>query len=331
VDGVTAVLRALAAQARAGLAVALPFYTHLQRAQPVLLAHHWLAHAEAFRRDRERLRDCLRRADVCPLGAGAGAGTTFPIDPAHTAAGLGFSAPLRNSLDAVAARDHVLEFAGAAAIAAIHCSRLGEELVLWTSAEFGFARMPDAFASSSSIMPQKRNADAAELARAVAGRVIGRFAGFAATLKGLPLAYNKDLQETTAVLLEVGDAMARLLPAVAGMVAGLQVDGARLRAAAEDPRGYLLATDLADHLVRQGLPFREAHGQVAALVRWCEGAGKGLGACTRAEIHAHCPKAADDIASRLTIEAALAARAHLGGTAPARVRDAVAALERELA
>jgi argininosuccinate lyase len=258
-----------------------------------------------------------------------------------TAAELGFAGPVRNSLDAVAARDHILELAAAATICAVHLSRIGEELVLWTSAEFGFARLSDAFASSSSIMPQKRNADAAELARAYAGRLLGRFTGFAATLKSLPLAYNKDLQESTLTLLQTGEDLQVALWATAGMIDGMTFDAERMRAAVEDPRGFILATDLADHLVRQGLPFREAHGQglpfreahgqVAALVKWCEANGKGLEGLTLEEIRAHCPGAADDVREQaLTIEGAINARAHLGGTATAQVEVRLTELEAEL-
>ncbi len=329
--GIRDVLGALAAQARANLALVVPLYTHVQRAQPILLAHHLLAHAEALRRDAARMKDLLRHADVCPLGAGAGTGTTFPTKPELSAKDLLFSEPLRNSVDAVSDRDFVIEFAGAATLLCVHLSRLGEEIVLWTAPEFGFARLPDAWSSGSSIMPQKRNPDAAELCRASVGRALGRFVALVTVVKGLPLSYNKDLQESTAVLLETGDALRQVLPAMAGMIAGIRWDGARMRSAVEDPRSFVLATDLADHLVRRGVPFREAHGQVASLVRWAEGARKGLGDLSLDEIRKHCPKVGDDAKAALTVEGALSARAARGGTAPARVAEALATLEAELA
>ncbi|MCI0341679.1 MAG: argininosuccinate lyase [Planctomycetales bacterium] len=329
--GIRELLQALAGQARGNLALVLPLYTHLQRAQPVLLGHHLLAHAEALRRDAARMKDLLRHADVCPLGAGAGAGTTYPTRPELTSQDLVFSEPLRNSIDAVSDRDFVLEFAAAATLLCVHLSRLGEEIVLWTAPEFGFARLPDAWSSGSSIMPQKRNPDAAELCRASAGRTLGRFVALATAVKGLPLSYNKDLQESTAVLLETGDTLRQVLPAMAGMIAGITWDSARMRAAVEDPRSFVLATDLADHLVRRGVAFRVAHGQVANLVTWAEGARKGLGDLSLDEIRKHCPQAGEDAKSALSVEGALAARASRGGTAPARVAQALAALEAELA
>jgi argininosuccinate lyase len=243
----------------------LPGYTHLQRAQPVLLAHHLLAHGWALARDVDRLLDCRRRADVSPLGAGALAGSSIPLDPDGVAADLGFAARFENSLDAVSDRDFVAEAVFCLTLVGVHLSRLGEEWVLWTSDEVGFARLDDAYATGSSMLPQKKNPDIAELARGKAGRLIGDLAGLLATLKGLPLAYNRDLQEDKEPLFDAVDQVSLALGALTGMVATATFDTDRMRAAADSP--YLAATDLAEHLVAGGMPFREAHAVVGALVR----------------------------------------------------------------
>jgi len=243
----------------------LPGYTHLQRAQPVLLAHHLLAHGWALSRDVERLCDARDRADVSPLGAGALAGSSLPLDPDATAAAMGFSARFENSLDAVSDRDFVVEALFALALLGVHLSRLGEELVLWSSDEFGFVELDDAFATGSSMLPQKKNPDVAELARGKAGRLIGHVSGFLATLKGLPLSYNKDLQEDKEPLFDACDTVRATLVAVDGMVASLTFRTDRMAAATAAP--YVVAIDLAEHLVAGGMPFREAHQVVGALVR----------------------------------------------------------------
>ena len=246
-------------------AVYLPGYTHVQRAQPVLLAHHLLAHGWAFGRDIERLLDALERADVSPLGAGALAGSSLPLDPDFTARELGFARTFDNSLDAVSDRDFVAEILFALSLVAVHLSRIGEEWVLWTSDEFGFAVLDDAYATGSSMLPQKKNADIAELARGKAGRVIGDLTGLLTTLKGLPLAYNRDLQEDKEPLFDAVDQVSLALSALAGMIATARFVPERMRTAADAPT--MAATDLAEFLVRAGTPFRDAHAIVGALVR----------------------------------------------------------------
>ena len=255
---------ALMARAREDPDALLPGYTHLQRAQPVRLAHHLLAHAFAFERDVRRMLDALGRTDVSPLGAGALAGSTLELDAHRSAHDLGFGFLAPNSIDAVSDRDFVAEFCAALAIAGVHASRLGEEIVLWTTAEFGFAELSDAFATGSSLMPQKKNPDVAELARGKAGRLIGNLTGLLATLKGLPLAYNRDLQEDKEPLFDGIATMLTMIPALAGAVRTIRFDtDAMARAAGDD---MLLATDLAEHLVATGLPFKEAHEKVGKLV-----------------------------------------------------------------
>jgi argininosuccinate lyase len=243
----------------------LPGYTHLQRAQPVTLAHHLLAHGWALARDVDRLLDCRRRADVSPLGAGALAGSSIPLDPDGVAADLGFAARFENSLDAVSDRDFVAEALFALTLVGVHLSRIGEEVVLWTTEEFGFATLDDAYATGSSMLPQKKNPDIAELARGKAGRLIGNLTGLLATLKGLPLAYNRDLQEDKEPLFDAVDQVSLALVAMRGLLATLRFDTARMQAAADSP--VAAATDLAEHLVVGGTPFREAHAIVGGLVR----------------------------------------------------------------
>ena len=263
--GVLALQQVLAERADEAGDARLPAYTHLQRAQPVLLAHHLLAHGWALARDVDRLLDAHRRADVSPLGAGAAAGTSLPIDPGATAADLGFAARFENSLDAVSDRDFVAESLFALALLGVHLSRLGEEIVWWASDEVGFVRLDDAWATGSSMMPQKKNPDVAELARARAGRLIGNLTGLLATLKGLPLAYNRDLQEDKEPLFDSLAQVQGALAALAGLLRTATFDEARMRRAADDP--YLAATDLAEVLVRRGVPFRQAHARIAAAVR----------------------------------------------------------------
>jgi argininosuccinate lyase len=260
------VLVARADQAGTGAdAVYLPGYTHLQHAQPVLLAHHLMAHAWSLVRDLDRLADCRRRVDVSPLGAGALAGSSLPLDPDGTAADIGFAARFENSLDATSDRDFVAESLFVLTMIGLHLSRMGEEIVLWTTDEFGFARLDDAYATGSSMLPQKKNPDIAELARGKAGRLVGDLTGFLATLKSLPLAYNRDLQEDKEPLFDALDTVRLGLGAMAGLYRTIDFRGDRMRAAADSP--YAAATDLAELLVRRGVPFREAHAIVGALVR----------------------------------------------------------------
>jgi argininosuccinate lyase len=263
IDGLQRVIVARAEEV--GTEVAIPGYTHLQHAQPVLLAHHLLAHVWALGRDVRRWSSVIDAADVSPLGAGALAGSSLPLDPDHVARTLGFAARFENSLDAVSDRDFVAEAVFAAALTQVHLSRLGEEIVLWSSSEFGFLRLPDAFATGSSMMPQKKNPDVAELVRGKAGRVIGDLAGLLATLKGLPLAYNRDLQEDKEPLFDAVDTVYASLVALTGLFAAVTFDRAAMRAQSDDP--LLAATDLAELLVRRGTPFREAHAIVGGLVR----------------------------------------------------------------
>lgn len=243
----------------------LPGYTHLQRAQPVLLAHHLMAHGWALSRDQHRILDCLRRMDVSPLGAGALAGSSLPLDPDWTAAELGFARRFDNSLDAVSDRDYVAEALFAISLLGIHLSRMGEEVVLWASDEFGFVKLPDAYSTGSSMMPQKKNPDIAELARGKAGRLIGNLTGFLATMKSLPLAYNRDLQEDKEALFDSLTQIHRAVAAMSGMYANLHFEAQRMQAAADTP--FVAATDLAEYLVTRGTPFRDAHAIVGELVR----------------------------------------------------------------
>jgi argininosuccinate lyase len=264
-ERVLALQRVLLDRAREAGPAYLPGYTHLQQAQPVLLAHHLLAHGWALARDLDRLVDCRRRLDVSPLGAGALAGSSLPLDPAYTAEELGFSAVFENSLDAVSDRDFVAEALFALSLLAVHLSRLGEEVILWTTEEFGFARLDDAYATGSSMLPQKKNPDIAELARGKAGRVIGDLTGLLTTLKGLPLSYNRDLQEDKEPLFDAVDQVGLGLAAMAGLYGSLSFDVGRMQAAADTP--YAAATDLAELLVERGMPFRDAHSLVGGLVR----------------------------------------------------------------
>jgi argininosuccinate lyase len=262
-------------------AVYLPGYTHLQQAQPVLLAHHLMAHAWALLRDVDRLADCRRRVDVSPLGAGALAGSSLPLDPDATAADMGFAARFENSLDATSDRDVVAESLFVLTVIGLHLSRMGEEVVLWSTEEFGFARLDDAYATGSSMLPQKKNPDIAELARGKAGRIIGDLTGFLATMKSLPLAYNRDLQEDKEPLFDALDTVRLGLGAMTGLYRTLQFRGDRMRAAADSP--FAAATDLAEYLVAAGMPFRDAHAVVGALVRRSLDEGVPLGQLVAAE------------------------------------------------
>ena len=290
----------------------LPGYTHLQRAQPVGLAHHLLAHGWALARDLDRLLDCRRRLDVSPLGAGALAGSSIPLDPDGVAVDLGFAARFENSLDAVSDRDFVAEALFALTLIGVHLSRMGEEVVLWTSDEFGFARLDDAYSTGSSMLPQKKNPDIAELARGKAGRLIGDLTGLLATLKGLPLAYNRDLQEDKEPLFDAVDQVSLALAAMAGMFDSLTFDQDRMQAAADTP--YAAATDLAEHLVMQGTPFRDAHAMVGALVRNALAGGPPL----RELVAAH-PSLGAEALPLLEPGASVARRTSPGGAGPAAV------------
>ncbi|MEY4269112.1 MAG: Argininosuccinate lyase [Pseudomonadota bacterium] len=301
----------------------MPGFTHLQVAQPVTLGHHLLAYYEMLHRDRGRFADARVRANESPLGAAALAGTSFPIDRAATAAALGFDAPMANSIDAVSDRDFALEFLGAAAITALHLSRLAEEIVNWASQPFGFVKLPDAYSTGSSIMPQKRNPDAAELVRAKAGLLLAAFQRLGVILKGLPLTYSKDLQDDKATVFEAFDALALSLAAMTGMVETLMFVPERMRALAAS--GFSTATDLADWLVQAAnVPFREAHHIVGAAVARAEALGVDLAALPLAVAQAIDARISADALARLTVEASVASRTSFGGTAPSEVAKRVA-------
>ena len=304
--------------------VPAPGMTHLQHAQPVLVAHQLLAHAHAFARDVDRLRDWDRRAAVSPLGAGALAGSSLPLDPDAVAAELGFDRAADNSIDAVSDRDFAAEFCFAAALLGVHLSRLGEEVVLWTSTEFGWARLDDAWATGSSIMPQKKNPDIAELARGKAGRFVGNLTGLLTMLKGLPLAYDRDLQEDKEPVFDSVEQLLLLLPAVTGMTATLTLRPEVIEAAA--PQGFALATDVAEWLVSSGVPFRSAHEISGTMVAYCEEAGLELDELDDDQLASIDERLTPDVRSVLTVAGALAARSTRGGTAPGRVAEQLTSL-----
>lgn len=333
IDGLDAqaaeVMRALAERAAEYADAPMPGFTHLQTAQPVTFGHHLLAYVEMLARDRGRLADCRKRLNESPLGSAALAGTSFPIDREFTARELGFDRPTANSLDAVSDRDFALEFLGAAAICAMHLSRFAEEVVIWCSAPYGFIRLSDAFTTGSSIMPQKRNPDAAELARAKTGRVTGALVALLTVMKGLPLAYAKDMQEDKEPVFDAADALALSLAAVGGMVRDMQPDVGRMRALAGS--GYATATDLADWLVRVlRLPFRTAHHVTGRLVAKAEARGVDLAGLSLEEMQAEEPRITADVFSVLTVDASVASRTSHGGTAPANVAREAARWRREL-
>jgi argininosuccinate lyase len=313
---------AIVDQAERHVATPAPGMTHLQHAQPVLFAHHLLAHVQPLLRDLQRLRDWDARAAVSPLGAGALAGSSLPLDPLATAAELGFAAAAENSIDAVSDRDFAAEFLFVAALLGVHVSRLAEEVVLWTSREFGWVELDDAYATGSSIMPQKKNPDVAELARGKAGRLIGDLTGLLVTLKGLPLAYDRDLQEDKEPVFDAVDTLLLVLPAMAGMMQTMRVDVDRLAATA--PEGFSLATDVAEHLVRRGVPFRDAHEAVGHLVVWCAANDVDLGEVSDADLAKVSEHLTPDVRSVLSVAGAVEARAAHGGTAPARVAEQLA-------
>ncbi|HYP43980.1 MAG TPA: argininosuccinate lyase [Propionibacteriaceae bacterium] len=317
--GVTDVIEALSAQASAHLGVAMPGRTHLQHAQPILLSHHLLAHAWPLVRGGQRIRDLDARLSVSPYGSGALAGTSLGLDPRAVAAELGFLDSAANSIDGTAARDLVAEAAYVLAQIAVDLSRLSEDVIIWVTHEFGFARLDDAWSTGSSIMPQKKNPDVAELTRGKAGRLIGNLTGLLATLKGLPLAYNRDLQEDKEPVFDAVDQLLLLLPAVAGMVSTLTFDPERLESLA--PRGFSLATDLADWLVRRRVPFAEAHHLAGAAVRRCEAEGIELADLTPAALTEISAALTPEVLGVLTVAGSIGSRTGRGGTAPVRVRE----------
>jgi argininosuccinate lyase len=315
---------ALLDRAGAHAATVMPGFTHMQPAQPVTFGHHLMAYVEMFGRDRGRLRDARARLNECPLGAAALAGTSFPIDRTHTAAALGFDRPTANSIDSVSDRDFALEALAMAAIAAMHLSRLAEELVIWSTPAFGLVRLSEAFTTGSSIMPQKRNPDGAELVRGKSGRVIGALIALLVTMKGLSLAYAKDMQEDKEPVFDALDSLALCLAAMTGMIQDMQADKARMKAAAG--AGHATATDLADWLVRRlGLAFRDAHTISGRLVRLAEQRGVGLDGLSLSDMRRIDRRIEKDVFEVLSVERSVASRDSFGGTSPARVRAAVKA------
>lgn len=321
---VAALQRALGALARTHTDAIMPGFTHLQPAQPVLFAHHLLAYVEMLSRDDGRLADCLERTNVLPLGSGALAGTTFPIDRAFVARALGFAGVSQNSLDAVSDRDFAVEFLAAAATLGMHLSRLADELVLWSAPQFGFIEFPDAFATGSSMMPQKKNPDVAELIRGKTGRLYGNLIALLTTLKGLPLAYNRDLQEDKAPLFDSVDTLTAALAVLVELMPRLRVHTDRMRSAATS--GFSLATELADYLASKGVPFRQAHGIVGAIVRAAIASRRGLDEFRVAELRRFSPVFKADVRRWLTLESAVRRRRAPGGTSPANVRRRLRAL-----
>jgi len=299
----------------------MPGFTHLQTAQPVTFGHHMMAWFEMLQRDRERLTDCNKRVNIMPLGAAALAGTTYPIDRHYTAELLGFERPAENSLDAVSDRDFAIEFSAAASLVMMHLSRFSEELVIWSSAQFGFIELSDSFCTGSSIMPQKKNPDVPELVRGKTGRIFGHLMSLLTLMKGQPLAYNKDNQEDKEPLFDTIDNLKGCLKVFADMIPAISCRHDNMRAAAM--KGFATATDLADYLVRKGIPFRDAHEVVGKAVAFCIEKDKDLSACTLKELQQFSSSIEQDVFDVLTLEGSVAARNHIGGTAPGQVRQAI--------
>ncbi len=315
---------ALVSKAEEVFGIVFPGYTHLQRAQPVLLSHHLLAYYEMFKRDRERFREAHSSADIMPLGSGALAGTGFPIDREFLAKRLGFSRISRNSMDAVSDRDFILEFLHAASTTMVHLSRFSEELILWSSTEFSAVELPDSFATGSSMMPQKKNPDVPELVRGKASRAFSYYAALSSLLKGLPLAYNKDLQEDKKYLFEVAEELKETLEVFSAMVPLLKFKEPELKG------GFLTATDLADYLVSKGIPFRRAHEIVGRIVRYAEERRKELWELSLEELRSFCDRVEEDVWDFITVEASLKRRGVIGGTSPERVKKEIERARREI-
>ena len=320
ISEIKALQTSLVELAEANKAVIMPGYTHLQQAQPVLLAHHLLAYFDMLQRDKERFQDCLKRTDVLPLGSGALAGVPYPIDREFVARELGFSKVSTNSLDAVSDRDFVIEYEAAAALTMMHLSRLAEELILWSSSEFGFIEIGEAFTTGSSIMPQKKNPDVAELARGKTGRVYGNLMGILTTMKALPLAYNRDMQEDKEALFDTVDTLHSSLEVFAEMIKTIKINTERISQAMKTD--YILATDLADYLVKKGLPFREAHGVAAKLSEYAVNKGKNFRELGLKEYNKFSPLFTEDVYN-ITLESSVAARNIVGGTSPEQVEIAL--------
>ncbi|HTV67225.1 MAG TPA: argininosuccinate lyase [Rhizobiaceae bacterium] len=318
-EALKGLIEALLDRAEKHAATVMPGFTHLQAAQPVTFGHHCMAYVEMFGRDLSRARDAIERMDESPLGAAALAGTGFPIDRAQTAKALGFREPTRNSIDSVSDRDYALEFMALAAICGTHLSRLAEEIVIWSTPQFAFVRLSDSFSTGSSIMPQKRNPDAAELVRAKTGRVNGHLIGLLTVMKGLPLSYSKDMQEDKEAVFDAAETLDLMIAAMTGMISDLTVNEAAMKKAAG--AGYSIATDLADWLVREaGLPFREAHHVTGRAVALAESKKVGLEKLSLEELQALNPKVTEDVFSVLSVQNSVKSRTSFGGTAPQEVR-----------
>jgi argininosuccinate lyase len=329
-EALTALIGAFLVRAEEHAKTVMPGFTHLQTAQPVTFGHHCMAYVEMFGRDLSRMRDCLKRMDECPIGAAALAGTGFPIDRHMTAGALGFSGPTRNSIDTVSDRDFALEFMAVGAICATHLSRLAEEIVIWSTPQFGFVRLSDAFSTGSSIMPQKKNPDAAELVRAKTGRINGNLIALLTVMKGLPLAYSKDMQEDKEAVFDAAESLELALAAMTGMVSDMAVDAKAMRRAAGS--GYSTATDLADWLVRElGIPFREAHHVTGRAVAMAEEKSVGLSRLSLDELKSIHEGITDDVFGVLTVEKSAASRKSFGGTAPQEVRRQIRFWKKKLA
>ncbi len=326
-SGITGLQEALVKKAEEELNTIIPGYTHLQMAQPVLLSHHFLAYFEMLQRDRERFGDCRKRADVLPLGSGALAGVPYSTDREYLARELGFSRVSRNSIDAVSDRDFVIEYEAAASTTMMHLSRLAEELVIWSSREFGFVELDDAFATGSSIMPQKKNPDVAELGRGKAGRVFGHLMGTLTMMKGLPLSYDRDMQEDKEALFDTIDTVNGSLQVFAGVISTLKVNREKMKRACKE--GYLLATDIADYLVKKGTPFREAHKAVGELVRFAIGKDTRLEDLKIEDYRNFSSLFGQDVFD-ITLKSSIAARNLPGGTSPGQVQNALVGARKSL-
>jgi argininosuccinate lyase len=318
----------LVAQAKANAGIIMPGFTHLQHAQPVLFSHHLMAYYEMLRRDRQRLKDCLDRVDVCPLGSAALAGTSIPIDSKATAELLNFSQVCRNSIDAVSDRDFVVEFTAAAALIMMHLSRMCEELILWSSIEFGYIEISEAFCTGSSIMPQKKNPDVVELVRGKSGRVYGHLLSLLTLMKGLPLAYNRDLQEDKEPLFDTIDTIRQSLGILARLWQHISVNGQRMEEMAAT--GFSLATDVVEYLVGKGMPFRHAHQAVGQMVRYCLEKGKQLEHLDLQEFRRFAKLISEDIFTILDLKQSVKSRNSIGGTSPQQVQEAISRAEKEL-
>jgi argininosuccinate lyase len=318
----------LVAQAKANAGIIMPGFTHLQHAQPVLFSHHLMAYYEMLRRDRQRLKDCLDRVDVCPLGSAALAGTSIAIDSKTTAELLNFSQVCRNSIDAVSDRDFVVEFTAAAALIMMHLSRMCEELILWSSIEFGYIEISEAFCTGSSIMPQKKNPDVVELVRGKSGRVYGHLLSLLTLMKGLPLAYNRDLQEDKEPLFDTIDTIRQSLGILARLWQHISVNGQRMEEMAAT--GFSLATDVVEYLVGKGMPFRHAHQAVGQMVRYCLEKGKQLEHLDLQEFRRFAKLISEDIFTILDLKQSVKSRNSIGGTSPQQVQEAISRAEKEL-